>query len=53
MQRAASLRDLGFGRTIAYSRKVFVPLTHLCRYNCHYCTFACCNKVEMSRSVQS
>jgi FO synthase len=40
MQRASSLRDLGFGRTITYSRKVFIPLTHLCRDSCHYCTFA-------------
>lgn len=25
---------------ITYSRKVFLPLTHLCRDVCHYCTFA-------------
>ncbi len=25
---------------ITYSRKVFIPLTHLCRDVCHYCTFA-------------
>jgi FO synthase len=37
---ASSLRDLGHGRTITYSRKVFVPLTMLCRDHCHYCTFA-------------
>ncbi len=37
---AASLRDLGHGRTVTYSRKVFVPLTMLCRDVCHYCTFA-------------
>jgi FO synthase len=40
MQRAAGLRDHGFGNTITYSRKVFIPLTHLCRDSCHYCTFA-------------
>jgi FO synthase len=28
------------GRRITYSRKVFVPLTHLCRDACGYCTFA-------------
>jgi FO synthase len=28
------------GRRITYSRKVFVPLTHLCRDTCGYCTFA-------------
>ncbi|MEX2562230.1 MAG: bifunctional FO biosynthesis protein CofGH [Nitriliruptoraceae bacterium] len=27
-------------RHITYSRKVFVPLTHLCRDTCGYCTFA-------------
>jgi FO synthase len=25
---------------ISWSRKVFIPLTHLCRDVCHYCTFA-------------
>ena len=24
---------------VTYSRKVFIPLTHLCRDRCHYCTF--------------
>jgi FO synthase len=37
---AARLRDLGHGSTVTYSRKVFVPLTMLCRDHCHYCTFA-------------
>src|SRR6188474_343896 len=37
---AASLRDRGHGARISYSRKVFVPLTKLCRDSCHYCTFA-------------
>lgn len=37
---ASEIRDEGFGRTITYSRKVFIPLTHLCRDTCHYCTFA-------------
>jgi FO synthase len=40
MRRAAALRDRGFGNRITYSRKVFIPLTHLCRDSCHYCTFA-------------
>lgn len=40
MASAARLRDLGHGDTITYSRKVFVPLTMLCRDHCHYCTFA-------------
>ena len=41
---AAQVRDLGLtdaGRAgvVTYSRKVFVPLTRLCRDRCHYCTF--------------
>src|ERR1700761_6081430 len=39
-EQAAELRDAGWGRRITYSRKVFVPLTQLCRDVCHYCTFA-------------
>ena len=32
---AASLaRDRGKGRTVTYSRKVFIPLTNLCRNIC-------------------
>jgi FO synthase len=30
----------GFGALVTYSRKVFIPLTRLCRDVCHYCTFA-------------
>jgi FO synthase len=37
---AAALRDAGHGRLVSYSRKVFIPLTKLCRDVCHYCTFA-------------
>ncbi len=40
MGRAAALRDAGFGDRVTYSRKVFIPLTRLCRDVCHYCTFA-------------
>ena len=32
-------RGPGGGRPITYSRKVFIPVTHLCRDTCHYCTF--------------
>ncbi|MEA2001674.1 MAG: 7,8-didemethyl-8-hydroxy-5-deazariboflavin synthase CofG [Actinomycetota bacterium] len=39
-EEARRLRDAGRGRTITYSRKVFVPLTTLCRDVCTYCTFA-------------
>lgn len=34
------MRDEGKGHTITYSRKVFVPVTTLCRDTCSYCTFA-------------
>jgi len=40
MAQAARKRDAAFGRNISYSRKVFIPLTKLCRDVCHYCTFA-------------
>jgi len=40
LRLAATLRDAGFGRTVSYSRKVFIPLTRLCRDVCHYCTYA-------------
>ncbi|RTL94802.1 7,8-didemethyl-8-hydroxy-5-deazariboflavin synthase subunit CofH [Ancylobacter aquaticus] len=40
MVRAARRRDAGFGGTVTVSRKVFIPLTQLCRDVCHYCTFA-------------
>jgi FO synthase len=45
---AGRLRDQGHGRHLSYSRKVFIPLTHLCRDVCHYCTFA-----ERPRAKQS
>ena len=40
MSAASNLRDLGFHDCMTFSKKVFVPLTHLCRDVCHYCTFA-------------
>ncbi len=40
MRAAAEVRDRAFGPRITYSRKVFIPLTKLCRDNCGYCTFA-------------
>ncbi len=36
---ASALREKFKERTITYSRKVFIPLTHLCRDYCGYCTF--------------
>ncbi|MFL2668539.1 MAG: radical SAM protein, partial [Alphaproteobacteria bacterium] len=40
LARAARLRDLGHTDRLSYSRKVFIPLTRLCRDSCSYCTFA-------------
>nr|WP_202878312.1 bifunctional FO biosynthesis protein CofGH [Kribbella jejuensis] len=45
METAARVRDQGLadaGRSgvVTYSKKVFIPLTRLCRDRCHYCTFA-------------
>ena len=40
MRAAAEVRDRAFGPRVSYSRKVFIPLTKLCRDNCGYCTFA-------------
>jgi FO synthase len=40
VDEAGRLRDQGHGRNVSYSRKVFIPLTHLCRNVCHYCIFA-------------
>ena len=43
---AARVRDAGLRRrragpgVVTYSKKVFIPLTRLCRDRCHYCTFA-------------
>ncbi|HZP26687.1 MAG TPA: 7,8-didemethyl-8-hydroxy-5-deazariboflavin synthase CofG [Dehalococcoidia bacterium] len=39
LQAASELRDLYKGRIVTYSRKVFIPLTNLCRDVCSYCTF--------------
>jgi 7,8-didemethyl-8-hydroxy-5-deazariboflavin synthase len=38
-ETAGSLRDDFKGRTVTYSRKIFLPITNLCRDRCSYCTF--------------
>jgi FO synthase len=38
-QRDAGLAAAGRSGVVTYSRKVFIPLTRLCRDRCHYCTF--------------
>lgn len=40
MAAAREIRDEHFHHVITYSKKVFIPLTQLCRDVCHYCTFA-------------
>ena len=40
MASASAKRDEQYGNIISFSRKVFIPLTTLCRDVCHYCTFA-------------
>src|SRR5260370_7204346 len=39
LRAAACRRDAAHGSIVSYSRKVFIPLTMLCRDVCHYCTF--------------
>jgi FO synthase len=39
MEEAARLRDRVKGRRVSFSKKVFIPLTNLCRDYCGYCTF--------------
>jgi FO synthase len=39
MMAAALVRDRYRPRVVTYSRKVFIPLTNLCRDVCGYCTF--------------
>ena len=38
-EAASRMRDLGKGRTVSFSPKVFIPLTHMCRDFCGYCIF--------------
>lgn len=38
-EAAASMRDLGKGKIVSFSPKVFIPLTHMCRDFCGYCIF--------------
>lgn len=40
MTAARKRRDDAHGTRTTYSPKVFIPLTHLCRDRCAYCTFA-------------
>jgi FO synthase len=40
MGLAQELCLAGHGHAVTFSKKVFIPLTRLCRDVCHYCTFA-------------
>jgi FO synthase len=48
LDAAGALRDRFKGGSVSYSRKVFIPLTHLCRDYCGYCTF----RADPQRGVQ-
>lgn len=39
LAEASALRDRNWGKAISYSRKVFIPLTTMCRNTCGYCAF--------------
>ncbi len=39
MNDAKKIRNEYYGKSITFSRKVFVPLTNICRNQCGYCTF--------------
>jgi FO synthase len=49
LHAASRLRDRGKGRIVSFSKKVFIPLTHLCRDYCGYCTF----RADPSPGVQA
>ena len=36
---AGQIRDQAKGKILTYSKKVFIPLTNMCRDRCGYCTF--------------
>src|SRR6184192_4254588 len=39
LEAAGEVREQGKGKTVSFSKKVFIPLTTLCRDYCSYCTF--------------
>jgi FO synthase len=40
LAHARAMSVASHGRLVTYSRKVFLPVTHLCRNTCRYCVFA-------------
>ena len=49
MNESSNIRNERWGKTLTYSRKVFVPLTNMCRNNCGYCTFVQSPKSEFAK----
>ncbi len=45
LEAAGSLRDRFKGRTVTYSRKIFLPVTNLCRDRCGYAGIAHSEKI--------
>jgi FO synthase len=39
LKHASAIRNASKGQVVSYSKKIFIPLTHLCRDYCGYCTF--------------
>ena len=39
LRAASEVRARGKGKVVSFSKKVFIPLTTLCRDYCSYCTF--------------
>ncbi len=39
LEAGSEVREQGKGKAISFSKKVFIPLTTLCRDYCSYCTF--------------
>jgi FO synthase len=50
--RDAGLFDAGRPGMVTYSKKVFIPLTRLCRDRCHYCTFVA-TPAQLSKQGQA
>ena len=51
MDCASRIRLSHKGRMVSYSRKVFIPLTNLCRDKCGYCTFVKAPKHPEARTM--
>src|SRR5262245_7578720 len=39
LRAAREVRQRAKGRIVSFSKKIFIPLTNLCRDYCGYCTF--------------